>query len=213
MVVGPFDAILGMDSLSSNHVTIHCANKSVSIYFKPRARRIPICWREGVFTPIFYLCCPNPPTFKGCQGFYCVVRLKEAKNKEMGDITVVQEFPEVFLEELPGKLIDWEIEFSIDVEPSTKPISKTPYQMGLAKLKELKVQLEELVDEDFIRPSSSPWGEPLLFVKKKDGTMRLCIDYQELNMVTIKNKYPLPWITDLFDQFQGAKVFSKIDLR
>lgn len=88
-----------------------------------------------------------------------------------------------------------------------------PYRMAPAELKELKVQLQELIDRGFIRPSVSPWGAPVLFVKKKDGTMRLCIDYRQLNKVTIKNKYPLPRIDDLFDQLQGAKVFSKIDLR
>ncbi|KAL4030283.1 hypothetical protein IC575_008519 [Cucumis melo] len=85
--------------------------------------------------------------------------------------------------------------------------------MALAELKELKVQLQELLDKGFIRPSVSPWGTPVLFVKKKDGSMRLCIDYRELNKVTVKNRYPLPRIDDLFDQLQGATVFSKIDLR
>ena len=85
--------------------------------------------------------------------------------------------------------------------------------MAPAKLKELKAQLQELVDGGFIRPSTSPWGAPVLFVKKKVGTWRLCIDYRQLNKVTIRNKYPLPRIDDLFDQLQGAKVFSKIDLR
>ncbi|KAL4011129.1 hypothetical protein IC575_028176 [Cucumis melo] len=85
--------------------------------------------------------------------------------------------------------------------------------MAPAELKELKVQLQELLDKGFIRPSVSPWGAPVLFVKKKDGSMRLCIDYRELNKVTVKNRYPLPRIEDLFDQLQGATVFSKIDLR
>ncbi|KAA0043132.1 ty3-gypsy retrotransposon protein [Cucumis melo var. makuwa] len=106
-----------------------------------------------------------------------------------------------------------EIEFTIELEPSTVPISKAPYRMAPAVLKELKVQLQELLDKGFIRPSVSPWGAPVLFVKKKDGAMRLCIDYRELNKVTVKNRYPLPRINDLFDQLQGATVFSKIDLR
>ena len=105
-----------------------------------------------------------------------------------------------------------EIEFSIDLLPSTAPISKAPYRMALTELKELKEQLVELLDKGFIRPSASPWGAPVLFVKKNDGSMRLCINYRELNRVTIKNKYPLPRIDDLFDQLQGAQVFSKIDL-
>ena len=87
------------------------------------------------------------------------------------------------------------------------------FRLAPAELKELKEQLQELLDKGFIRPSTSPWGAPVLFVKKKDGTLRLCIDYKELNKVTVKNKYPLPRIDDLFDQLQGAQYFSKIDLR
>ena len=105
------------------------------------------------------------------------------------------------------------MEFTIDVTPGTTPISKAPYRMTPMKLKELKIQLQELLDKGFIRPSVSPWGSPVLFVKKNDGYMRLYIDYKELNKVTMRNKYPLPRIDDLFDQLQGACVFSKIDLR
>ena len=105
------------------------------------------------------------------------------------------------------------MEFTIDLVPGTTPISQAPYCMAPSELKELKVQLQELVDKGYIRPSVSPWGALVLFVKKKDGTMRLCIDYRQLNKVTIRNKYPLPRIDDLFDQLRGASVFSKIDLR
>jgi len=97
--------------------------------------------------------------------------------------------------------------------PGTAPISIAPYRMAPTELKELKIQLQELLDKGFIRPSVSPWGAPVLFVKKKDGTLRLYIDYRQLNKVTVKNKYPLPRIDDLFDQLKGAGVFSKIDLR
>ena len=93
------------------------------------------------------------------------------------------------------------------------PIFKAPYRMAPAELKELKSQIHELLEKKFVRPSYSPWGAPVLFVKKKDETMRMCIDYRELNKVTIKNKYPLPRIDDLFNQLQGYAVFSKIDLR
>ncbi|KAL0539443.1 hypothetical protein IC582_023655 [Cucumis melo] len=126
---------------------------------------------------------------------------------------VVREYPDVFLDELPGLPPPREVDFAIELEPGTAPISKAPYRMAPAELKELKVQLQELLDKGFIRPSVSPWGAPVLFVKKKDGSMRLCIDYRELNKVTVKNRYPLPRIDDLFDQLQGATVFSKIDLR
>ena len=105
------------------------------------------------------------------------------------------------------------MEFTIDLEPGASPISKAPYRMAPVELAELKKQIEELLEKGFIRPSVSPWGAPVLFVKKKDGSMRLCIDYRQLNKVTIKNKYPLPRIDDLLDQLVGASVFSKIDLR
>ena len=105
------------------------------------------------------------------------------------------------------------MEFTIELLPSTQPISKAPYQIAPNELKELKAQLEELIEKGFIRPSSSPWGAPVLFVRKKDGSLRLCIDYRQLNQVTVKNKYPLPQVDDLLDQLQEAKVFSKIDLR
>ena len=110
-------------------------------------------------------------------------------------------------------MIDREIEFTVDVIPGTQPVSKAPYRMAPTKLKELKFQLQELLDKKFIRPSTSPWGAPVLFVKKKDGALRFCIDYRELIKITVKYIYPLPCIDDLFDQLQGAQVFSKIDLR
>ena len=131
----------------------------------------------------------------------------------MEDIPIVNEFPDVFPDELPGLPPVREIDFSIELLPGTMPISQAPYRMAPAELKELKTQLQELVDKGFIRPSMSPWGAPVLFVKKKDDTMRLCIDYRKLNQVTVKNKYLLPRIDDLFDQLRGASVFSKIDLR
>ncbi|TYK23818.1 ty3-gypsy retrotransposon protein [Cucumis melo var. makuwa] len=122
---------------------------------------------------------------------------------------VVRGYPDVFPEELPGLPPYREIEFAIELEPVTVPISRAPYRMAPTQLKELKVQLQELFDKGFIWSSVSPWGAPVLFVKKKDGLMRFCIDYRELNKVTIKNKYPLSRIDDLFDQLQGATVFSK----
>ncbi|KAA0025802.1 pol protein [Cucumis melo var. makuwa] len=126
---------------------------------------------------------------------------------------VVREYPDVFSDELPRLSPPREIDFAIELEPDTAPISRAPYRRAPAELKEMKVQLQELLDKGFIRPSASPWGAPVLFVKKKDESMRLYIDYRELNKVTVKNRYPLPRIDDLFDQLQGATVFSKIDLR
>ena len=141
-----------------------------------------------------------------------VIDTSKAEPK-LENVPVVKEFPDVFPDDLPGLPPDREFDFSIDLLPRTTPISMSPYRMAPTELKELKVQLQELVDKGFIRPSTSPWGAPVFFVKKKNGTLRLCIDYRQLNRVTIKNKYPLPRIDDLFDQLQGASVFSKIDLR
>jgi hypothetical protein len=105
------------------------------------------------------------------------------------------------------------IEFKIELQPGTTPIAKAPYKMSPVELKELKIQLQGLLDKDYIRPSISPWGYSVLFVEKKDKELRLCVDYRLLNAVTIKNKYPLPRIDILFGQLAGAQVFSKIDLR
>ena len=109
--------------------------------------------------------------------------------------------------------MDREVEFSIELEPGTAPISRRPYRMALRELAEMKKRLEELMEKGFILPSSSLWGCPAIFVKKKDGTLRMCVDYLLLNAVTVKNKYPLPRIDTLFDQLAGAMVFSKIALR
>jgi hypothetical protein len=134
--------------------------------------------------------------------------------KFIGDnIHVVRDFPDVFLEELPGMPPDREVEFVFDLLPGTAPISKRPYKMSVEELKELKKQLTELQEAGYIRPSSSPWGALFLFVQKKYGSQRMCVDYRSLNDVIVKNKYPLPRIEDLFDQMRGARVFSKIDLR
>jgi hypothetical protein len=128
-------------------------------------------------------------------------------------IRVVRDFLDVFREELPGMPPDREVEFVIDLLPGTAPTSKWPYRMSVEELKELKKQLTELQEDGYIHSSSSPWGAPVLFVQKKDGSQRMCVDYRSLNDVTVKNKYPLPRIEDLFDQMRGARVFSKIDLR
>jgi hypothetical protein len=124
---------------------------------------------------------------------------------------VADEFPDVFSKDLPGMPPDRDVEFIIKLQPGTTPISRRPYKMTPKELAELKVQLSELLDKGYIHPSSSPWGCPALFVKNKDQSLRLCIDYRSLNAVTVKNKYPLPRIDILFDQLAGAKVFSNVD--
>ncbi|KAJ0495623.1 putative nucleotidyltransferase, Ribonuclease H [Helianthus annuus] len=149
---------------------------------------------------------------RGCVIYMAQVIIEEPKPK-IEDLPVISEYPEVFPEELPGLPPDRQVEFRIDIIPGAAPIARAPYRLAPTEMKELRTQLDELLAKGFIRPSSSPWGAPVLFVKKKDGSMRLCIDYRELNKVTIKNRYPLPRIDDLFDQLQGASYFSKIDLR
>jgi hypothetical protein len=128
------------------------------------------------------------------------------------DIPMVCEFSDVFPEDLPGMPLDQNVEFTIELQPDMAPISQRPYKMTPKELAELKVQLKELLDKGYIRPSSLPWGYPALFVKKKDQSIRLCVDYRPLNVVTIKNKYSLPRIDILFHQLIDAKVFSKVDL-
>jgi hypothetical protein len=140
-------------------------------------------------------------------------RVYEAIIPEIQDIPVVCEFPDVFPEDLPGLPSERDVEFVIELKPDTAPISRRSYRMPPNELVELKTKLQDLLEKGFIRPSSSPWGCPAIFVKKKDQTLRMCMDYRPLNEVTIKNKYPLPRIDILFDQLTGARIFSKIDLR
>jgi hypothetical protein len=128
-------------------------------------------------------------------------------------LNVVSEFPDVFPKELPGMPPEKKVEFAIELIPGTAPISKRAYRVSRPELVELKKHIDELLEKGYIRPSTSPWAAPVLFMEKKDGTKRMCIDYRSLNEVTVKNKYPLPRIEDLFDQLRGVDVFSKIDLR
>ena len=126
---------------------------------------------------------------------------------------VVNDFSNVFLEELPGIPPVREVDLSIEILLGIAPTARGPYRMAPTELKELKIQLQELLDKGFIQPSVSQWGAPVLFMKKKYDTLQMCIDYRQINKVTVKKKYPLPRIEDLFDQLKGAGVFSKIDMR
>nr|GFA04430.1 putative reverse transcriptase domain-containing protein [Tanacetum cinerariifolium] len=137
----------------------------------------------------------------------------KSDEKRLEDVPIVREFPEVFPEDLHGLPPTRQVEFQIDLVPGAAPVARAPYRLAPAEMQELSTQLQELSDKGFIRPSSSPWGAPVLFVKKKDGSFRMCINYRELNKLTVKNRYPLPRIEDLFDQLQGSRVYSKIDLR
>ena len=150
---------------------------------------------------------------KGC--LYYIVRVQDLDYEvpPIESVPVVSEFLEVFPNDHPGIPPEWEINFGIDLLSDKNPISIPPYQLTPAELKELKVQLKDLLDKGFIWPSISPRGAPILFVKNKDGSLRMCIYFRQLKKVTIKNKYPLPHIDDLFDQLKGASYFLKIDLR
>ena len=136
---------------------------------------------------------------KGYEAFLDLILNSKRGQVEVKKIPVVREFPDVIPEELPGIPLEREVDLSIEIVLGTTPVSRAPYRMAPVELKELKVQLQELLDKGFVRPSVSPWGAPVLFVKKKDGTLRMCIDYRQINKVTVKNKYPLPRIEDLFD--------------
>ena len=150
---------------------------------------------------------------EGADAYLMIAISEEKAIKRIEDIPVVRDFVDVFPDGLPEALPPVrDVEFGIEVEHGAHAVSKAPYRMAPAELKELKLQLEDLLARGFIRPSTSPWGAPVLFVKKKDGSMRLCIDYRELNKLTVKNRYPLPRIDDLFDQLQGSCVYSRIDL-
>nr|GEV58413.1 putative reverse transcriptase domain-containing protein [Tanacetum cinerariifolium] len=154
---------------------------------------------------------------KGCDVFLAHVTMKETKDKTEGkrleDVPIVRDFPEVFPEDLPGIPPTRLVEFQIDLVPGAAPVARAPYRLAPAEMKELAAQLQELSDKGFIRPSSLPWGAPVLFVKKKDGSFRMCIDYHKLNKLMVKNRYPLSRIDDLYAQLQGSSVYSKIDLR
>ena len=208
-----FDVILGADWLHYNSANIHCREKTVTfrrpglsgVTFVGERSRV----RHGVISAIR----PKKLLNKGCQGYLGHVVLNDTTPSSVEEVRVVRHFLDVFPDDLSGLPPVRDVEFTIDLLPGTDPISLVLYRMTPAELRELKIQLQELVDKGFIQPSVSPWGAPVLFVRKKDGTLRLCIDYRQLNRVTIKNRYPLPRIDDLFDQMRGARVFSKIDLR
>ncbi|GLJ37403.1 hypothetical protein SUGI_0759390 [Cryptomeria japonica] len=152
----------------------------------------------------------------GCQLFAITISDREEENEKepsIDDHPILEAFANVFPIELPGMPPSREIDFHIDLVSGAEPFLRAPYRMTTHELNELKMQLEELLEKGHIHPSVSPWGVTFIFVKKKDGSLWLCMDYRQLNKVTIKNHYPLPRIDYLFDQFQGAKVFSKIDLK
>ncbi|GKC13093.1 putative reverse transcriptase domain-containing protein [Tanacetum coccineum] len=183
--LGSFDAIIGMDWLAKYHAVIVCAEKIVRI---PWGNEILIVHGDG--------------SNRGNETRLNII-----------SFTKMQKYILKGCQDLPGLPPTRQVEFQIYLIPGVAPIARAPYRLVPSEMKELLDQLKELSDKGFIRPSSSPWGAPVLFVKKKDGSFRMCINYQELNKLTVKNRYPLPRIDDLFDQLQGFSVYSKIDLR
>ncbi|KAD6454277.1 hypothetical protein E3N88_08983 [Mikania micrantha] len=211
--LGSFEVVIGMDWLSKHQAEIQCHLKIVRVPL-PNGGALEI-QGEIASRKLHLISAMKARKYlkKECQAFLAHIKVKDQEEKKIGDIPIVRDFPEVFPDELPGLPPVRQVEFRIDLIPGAAPIAKTPYRLAPSEMQELSSQLQELLDQGFIRPSFSPWGAPILFVKKKDGSFRMCIDYRELNKVTIKNRYPLPRIDDLFDQLQGSRHFSKIDLR
>ena len=208
-----FDVVLGMDWLSRHRATLDCYKKEVKLHIPGKLEVKFKGMRRELSSNMISTMAAQRMLHKGCQGYLAYVVETGKEGTTLDEIPVVREFPDVFPDDITGLPPDREVEFTIDLIPGTELISIPPYRMAPAKLRELKAQLEELLSKGFIRPSISPWGAPVLFVKKKDGSLRLCIDYRQLNRVTIRNQYPLPRIDELFDQLQGSRVYSKIDLR
>ncbi|GJW40138.1 putative reverse transcriptase domain-containing protein [Tanacetum coccineum] len=218
--MGSFDVIIGMDWLSKYHAIIVCDEKIVRIPFGNETlivRGDGSNNEHGSRLNIISYTKTQKCLLKGCHVFLAHVTAKKdedkSEEKRLEDVPIVRDFPEVYPEDLPGIPPTRQVEFQIDLVPGDALVARAPYRLAPSEMKELSDQLQELFDKGFIRPSSSPWGAPVLFVKKKDGSFQMCINYQELNKLTVKNRYPLPRIDDLFDQLQGLSVYSKIDLR
>ncbi|GJT92484.1 putative reverse transcriptase domain-containing protein [Tanacetum coccineum] len=201
--MGSFNVIIGMDWLSKYHVVILCDEKIARIPFGNEiliVRGDKSSNEHGFRLNIISSTKTQKYLLKGCHVFLAHVTAKKAEykseDKRLKDVPIVQDFPKVFLGIPPTR----QVEFQIDLVPGAAPVARVPYRLAPSKMKELSDQLQELSHKGFIRPSSSPWGAPVLFVRKKDGSFRMCIDYRELNKLTVKNRYPLSRIDDLFDQ-------------
>jgi hypothetical protein len=211
--LGSYECIIGMDWLDQHHVILDCHNKAFNFLDEGRnLRRVKGIPREVTIREISTLQLKKCYR-KGCQIF--AAHTEDTPKDNVPNLEyhlVMKDFEDVF-KEVPGLPPKKYIDFSINLMPGVAPMSKTPYRMSTPNLKELQMQLEEILKKGYICPSVSHWGAPVLFTKKKYGTLILCIDFRQLNKVTIKNKYPLSRIDDPFDQLRDAKIFSKIYLR
>ena len=195
MDMSEFDIILGMDWLTAYRVVIDCERRRVIAYTQDGTRVVFQGDKHDIFPQTVYE--------SRCQGqlagWLSSLTLEDEVRPDLDLPQIVCDYEDIFPDELPGLPPHRVVDFGIELHFSTSPISRTPHRMAPVELQELRVQLQELLDKGFIRPSTSPWGAPVLFAKKKDKTLQLCIDYRQLNRVTIKNRYPLPRIDDLFD--------------
>ena len=198
-----------MDWLIAYRVVIDCERRRVTAYTQDGTLMVFQGDKHDILPQTVY-------EFK-CQGqlagWLVSLTLEDEVRPDLDIPRVVCEFVDVFPDELPGLPPRRVVDFGIELHLGISPISITPHRMAPVELQELRVQLQELLDKGFMRPSTSPWGAPVLTGKKKGKTLRLCIDYRQLNKVMIHNRYPLPRIDDLFDQLRGARVYFKIDLR
>nr|GFB20455.1 putative reverse transcriptase domain-containing protein [Tanacetum cinerariifolium] len=196
--LGTFDVIIRMDWLILHDAVIVCGKKEVHV---PLKKRTLVVKGDDCVSRLKVVSCMKVKNYvdRGSYLFVAQVVEKEPIERRLEDVPVICKFPDVFPEDFPG------LPPPQQLVPGAAPIARVPYRLAPSEMKELAKQLQELSDKGFIRPSSSPWGAPVLFVKKKDASFRMCIDYCELNKLTIKNRYPLPRIDDLFDQLQGTR--------
>ncbi|GKD24386.1 putative reverse transcriptase domain-containing protein [Tanacetum coccineum] len=208
--LGTFDVIIGMDWLVKHDAVIVCGEKVVRI---PYENNMLMVESDKGESRLKVISCIKARKYveRGCHLFLAHVMEKESKEKRLEDVPVIHDFLEVFPEEFPGLPPLRQVEFRIDLVPGAAPVARAPYRLAPSEMRELSVQLQELLEKGFIRLSSSPWGAPVLFVKKKYGSFRMCIDYRELNKLTVKNRYPLPRIDNLFDQLGVHVDPSKIE--
>ncbi|KAI3784168.1 hypothetical protein L1987_43262 [Smallanthus sonchifolius] len=203
ITLGSFDIIVGMDWLSHNHAEINCSEKLIRIPL-PSSETMEI-FGEKPFKSLKFISCMKAQSYLRKQYYAFLVHVVEkSEEKKLQDISIIRYFSEVFPDDLPGLPPTRQVEFRIDHLSGANPIAKSPYRLAPSEMQELSSHLQELLDKGFIRPSFSPWGAPVLFVKKKDGSFRMCIDYRELNKLTIKNRYLLPRIDDL-SSFLGSR--------